>query len=192
MTSEGLGREVVLVPVKAFAQAKLRLAPALPPPEREALARQMGQRVLEAAAPLPTAVVCDDQSVAGWAAALGALVLWTPSQGLNGAVEAGVRRLAELSVERATVAHADLPMATTLAWVGEFHGVTLVPDRRRDGTNVMSVPISSGFRFSYGPRSFDRHLAEATRLGLPVRVVDEPSLAFDIDEPADLAALRPA
>jgi 2-phospho-L-lactate/phosphoenolpyruvate guanylyltransferase len=192
VTGEGLGPEVVLVPVKAFAQAKLRLAPALPPAGREALARQMGQRVLEAAAPLPTAVVCDDAAVAAWAAALGAMVLWMPSQGLNGAVDAGVRRLAELSVERATIAHADLPMATSLAWVGTFHGVTLVPDRRRDGTNVMSVPVSAGFRFSYGPHSFDRHLAEATRLGLPVRVVDEPSLAFDIDEPADLAALRSA
>ncbi|MBO0893955.1 MAG: hypothetical protein J2O39_06235, partial [Acidimicrobiales bacterium] len=59
MTSDDVGPEVVLVPVKAFAHAKLRLAPALPPPEREALARRMGERVLAAAAPLPTAVVCD-------------------------------------------------------------------------------------------------------------------------------------
>lgn len=192
MKSDDLGPEVVLVPVKAFTQAKLRLAPALPPPEREALARRMGERVLAAAAPLPTAVVCDDAAVAAWAKALGAFVLWTPGQGLNGAVEAGVRRLAELSVERATVAHADLPMATSLSWLGTFHGVTLVPDLRHDGTNVISVPVSAGFRFSYGPQSFDRHQAEAVRLGLPVRVVHEPSLALDIDEPGDLAALRPA
>lgn len=192
MTSDELGPEVVLVPVKAFAQAKLRLAPALPPPEREALARQMGERVLAAAAPLPTAVVCDDPAVADWATALGALVVWTPGEGLNGAVDSGVRRLAELSVERVTVAHADLPMATSLSWLGTFPGVTLVPDRRRDGTNVISVPVSAGFRFSYGPRSFDRHQVEGARLGLGVRVVHEPSLALDIDEPADLAALRPA
>jgi 2-phospho-L-lactate guanylyltransferase len=184
-----LGPQAVLIPVKAFAHAKLRLASALPPPERAALARRMGERVLRAAAPLPVAVVCDNPDVAAWARALGAVVLFTPGHGLNGAVEAGVRRLADQSVERITVAHADLPMATSLAWVGNFHGVTLVPDRRRDGTNVLSVPVSAGFRFSYGPRSFERHHAEATRLGLPVRVVDEPSLAWDVDEPADLAAL---
>ena len=47
-------------------------------------------------------------------------------------------------------------------------------------------PADSGFRFSYGPGSFERHVAEARRLGLPIRVVDDPTLAIDIDEPADL------
>lgn len=191
MTSGELSAEVVLVPVKAFTQAKLRLAPALPPAQREALARYMAERVLEAAAPLPAAVVCDDAIVAAWARAHGALVLWTPGQGLNGAVETGVSRLAQSSVRRVTVAHADLPMATNLAWLGRFGGVTLVPDRRGDGTNVISIPASAGFRFSYGPGSFERHQAEAGRLGLGLRVVHEPSLAWDIDEPADLAALGP-
>jgi 2-phospho-L-lactate guanylyltransferase len=85
------------------------------------------------------------------------------------------------------VAHADLPLATDLAWLSWFRaGVTLVPDRHRDGTNVVCVPTRVGFRFAYGPGSFDRHYAEARRLGLPVRVVTEPLLAWDVDVPADL------
>ncbi len=89
-----LGHEAVLVPVKAFGEAKLRLAPALSAPERAALARTMATRVVASAAGLPVAVVCDDLEVAAWARELGALVIWEPGRGLNGAVQEGVSRWA--------------------------------------------------------------------------------------------------
>jgi 2-phospho-L-lactate guanylyltransferase len=84
------------------------------------------------------------------------------------------------------VAHADLPLATDLAWLAYFSGVTLVPDRREDGTNVACVPARAGFQFSYGPGSFARHQAEARARGLALRIVREPLLAWDVDVPADL------
>ncbi len=178
----------MLVPVKAFSTAKIRLASALPPAERTALARAMAEQVIRAAGTSPVAVVCDDRSVAGWARALGALVIWEPGRGLNGAVEDGVAHLAGLGVEHVTVAHADLPLATDLSWVSRFPGVTLVPDRREDGTNVIGAPTGSGFVFSYGPGSFARHVAEARRTGLPLRVVRSTLLSWDVDLPADLSA----
>jgi 2-phospho-L-lactate guanylyltransferase len=190
-----LGPVAVLVPVKAFAEAKVRLAPALGPAEREALARSMAAAVVMAAAPLPVAVVCDDVEVASWARANGALVVWEPGRGLNGAVEAGVNRLAGAGVAQVIVAHADLPRATHLAGLTDGDGVvdrgrvTLVPDRRRDGTNVAVIPAAAGFRFSYGPGSFERHQAEARRLRLELRIVDDPLLAFDVDLPIDLETL---
>jgi 2-phospho-L-lactate guanylyltransferase len=67
-----------------------------------------------------------------------------------------------------------------------------VPCHRDDGTNVVSLPAGSPFRFGYGPGSFRRHAAEARRLGLAVRVVRDPELAFDVDLPEDLAALAVA
>jgi len=176
----------VLVPVKAFSRAKLRLASALPAAEREALVRSMADVVLRAAAPLPTAVVCDDEEVAAWARERGAEVLWTPGLGLNGAVEAGVRELTARGVEHVTVAHADLPLADDLTWVSEFDGITLVPDRRDDGTNVVGVPAGARFPFSYGPGSFARHHAAAEALGLPMQVVRIPQLGWDVDVPDDL------
>jgi 2-phospho-L-lactate guanylyltransferase len=190
--SEGallLGRVAVLVPVKAFAEAKVRLATALGPAERAALARSMAAQVVAAARHLPVAVVCDDRGVAEWARARGVLVVWEPGRGLNGAVEAGVDQLARLGVEQVIVAHADLPLATDVTWVARFAGVTLVPDRANDGTNVACVPALAGFRFAYGPGSFARHRAEARRLGLPLRVVREASLGWDVDVPADLRSL---
>lgn len=180
-----------VVPVKAFRDAKLRLAPALDRAGRAALARQLAGVVLEAAAPLPVVVVCDDDEVRSWATAAGAEVLWCPGTGLNGAVADGVARLRRAGIEMAVVAHADLPLASSLAWIAEFPGVTLVPDRRWDGTNVMALPSSAGFVFSYGRGSFTRHRSEAVRLGLPTRIVRDRALGWDVDLPADLAWPRP-
>jgi 2-phospho-L-lactate guanylyltransferase len=101
-------------------------------------------------------------------------------------VEAGVEQLARMGVRQVTVAHADLPLASGLGVLEPFDGVTMVPDRRDDGTNVMRVPVRTGFRFSYGPGSFARHLSECRRLDLPVHVVRIANLAFDVDWPADL------
>lgn len=177
----------VLVPVKSFAEAKLRLAPALAPAGRRELARAMATHVVKAARPLPVAVVCDDPEVASWGRELGALVIWEPERGLNRAVEAGVARLAGMGAQRVVVAHGDLPLACHLGWTAQFQGVTIVPDHLGNGTNVICVPTGVGFTFSYGPGSFARHEVEARRLGLPLRVVREPSLGHDVDFPADLA-----
>jgi len=186
-----IGPVAVLVPVKAFSAAKVRLAPALAAPDRAALARTMADHVLDAAVPIPVAVVCDDEEVAAWAAGRNAVVIREPGRGLNGAVEEGVAWLAAAGARQVIVAHADLPLARDLAWVARFPGVTLVPDRRDDGTNVACIPADAGFAFSYGPGSFARHAVEARRLGLSLRVVREPSLGWDVDIPADLSALTP-
>lgn len=205
-----LGPHAVLVPVKSFAQAKRRLTAVLGDAERRTLVRSMAETVLRAAFPLPVAVVCDDPEVARWARGHGALVLWEPGRGLNGAVQSGVAQLAAMAVQRVVVAHADLPLARGLAGLlpddgsrGSAEGantagsigaavVTLVPDRREDGTNVIELPTDAGFRFSYGPGSFSRHREECARLGLEVRVLREPTLAYDVDWPSDLEALDPS
>lgn len=180
--------------MKGFAAAKVRLAGALEPGPRAELARSMAASVLRAAEPLPCTVVCDDPEVAAWASDHGARVVWAPGRGLDGAVGDGVAALAAGGAERVIVAHADLPLAVDLAWVARFPGVTIVPDRRDDGTNVICVPTTAPFPFSYGPGSFARHARAALAGGTPLRVVREPLLGADVDVPADLvtAGLQPA
>jgi len=182
----------VLVPVKAFHEAKVRLTGALSAAARAALARDLAGRVVAAAAPLPVAVVCDDDDVRSWAITAGAKVIWRPGRGLNGAVSDGVVALAAEGFGQVIVAHGDLPLARDLAWVADFTGVTLVPDRHDDGTNVACVPTAVAFRFAYGPGSFPRHVAEARRLGLHLRVVRDPALGWDVDLPGDLSYPRPS
>ncbi len=178
----------VLIPVKAFSRAKVRLSGVLSTDERAALARFMAERVVAASLPLPVRVVCDDDEVADWADSVGASVSWTPGLGLNGAVQEALRLAACDGFDRVVVAHADLPFASELA---ELTGaapdeVLLVPDRHTDGTNVVSVPTNAGFRFHYGPGSYRAHVAEAGRRGLGATTVAAPLLEWDVDVPDDL------
>lgn len=178
----------VLVPVKAFDGAKVRLAGALDDDARAELARSMADRVVAAAAPLPVAVVCDDDAVADWATGAGAVVVRTAPAGLNAAIRAGVAHLHGMGVGRVVIAHADLPFADGLAELAtaDDDEVVLVPDRHGDGTNVASVPTDVAFTFRYGPGSFAAHRDEAARRGLTVRVVTSTTLGWDVDEPEDL------
>ena len=177
----------VLIPVKAFDLAKARLTPVLDRATRATLARELADRVVDAAGPWPVAVVCDDDAVAHWARERGATVIWCPGRGLNGAVEDGVAHLGETGVGRVVVCHSDLPLVRTFAEVLAGPMVVLAPDRHDDGTNVLVVPPHAGFRFRYGPGSFARHRAEATRLDLGPTIVRSERLSWDIDNPADIA-----
>jgi len=190
-----MSRAGVVVPIRSFAGAKLRLADHLTEEQRAQLVRDCASRVVEAAAPLPVVVVTSAPEVRTWAVALGVDIVDDPGDGLDAAARAGSEHLGSRGLARAVVAHADLPHADALAPLGADGDrpiVTLVPCHRDDGTNVCSVPVDLPFRFSYGPGSFRRHAAEARRCGAAVRVVRRRDLAFDVDVPDDLAELGPA
>jgi 2-phospho-L-lactate guanylyltransferase len=182
----------VVVPVRAFALGKARLAEQIGPVERADLARRFAGRVVAAAGERPVVIVTSAPEVESWAAELGVATIADPGS-LDAAAAAGRARLAELGCVRVVVAHADLAFARTLdpvAGDGDTPVVVLVPCHREDGTPVLSVPVAEPFRFAYGPGSFRRHVEEADRLGLTVRVVRDPDLAFDVDIPSDLEQLR--
>jgi 2-phospho-L-lactate/phosphoenolpyruvate guanylyltransferase len=196
MTSIG-----VVIPIRAFALGKARLADTLDAAARAALGQRWAARVVQAAAPLTTLVVSSDAEVREWAAGLDVPGLDVPGLDvgvlddpgtLDAAATAGRDRLLELGCARVIVAHADLPYARALERLGRDGSrpvVALVPCHRDDGTPVLSVPTAVDFRFAYGPGSFRRHAAEARRLGLGLRVVRDRDLAFDVDVPDDLVGL---
>lgn len=186
------GRPAVLVPIKSFDLAKGRLAEVIEPTTRADLARRMAATVIAAAAPLPVWVVCGDHVVADFARANGAHVIWREPQGLNRAVADGTEFLASRGCTRAVIAHADLPLATDLGALAPPDAgdtVYLVPDRRDDGSNVLSIPLGRGFEFHYGPGSAAAHRREASRCGLPFRTIVDADLGWDIDLPEDLEVL---
>ncbi len=180
----------VVVPVKSFALAKGRLADTLSGPERAALARSMATTVVGAASNLPVFVATDDNEVAAWVIEQDLLLLNVSVTGLNGVAAEVVGMLADKGYRYAMICHADLPLARDLDAVAGFPGVTIVPDRHGDGTNVIVVPTASGFQFHYGPGSAHHHRHEAARLGLAMRWLRLPHLAWDIDVPDDLDILH--
>lgn len=186
----------VVVPIRAFALGKARLAGHLDDAARTALARRMADRVLDAAGDDPIAIVSDASEVRDWAATRGASVIADPGS-LDEAARAGVAWAEAHGLGRVVVVHADLPRARTLAPLtrdGRLAIVTIVPCHRDDGTPAMSlpVPLPPDFSFAYGPGSFRAHARAARRAGLAVRVVRDADLGFDVDVPDDLDVLSRA
>ncbi|MEY4365515.1 MAG: 2-phospho-L-lactate guanylyltransferase [Actinomycetota bacterium] len=179
----------LVVPVKSFAAAKGRLAGAITDGERENLARTCAARVVGAGSPWTVYVVCDDDATAEWAQSLGARPVRQTAPGLNAAVEIGVDAARAGGAGHVVVSHADLPLATSFAHLVHPGEVTLVPDRHRDGTNVLSLPAGANFAFRYGPGSFAAHVESARHAGLPCRIVDDASLSLDLDTADDLDEL---
>ncbi len=185
MSGPSANDTIVLVPIRSFDDAKRRLAESLDHQMRRELMRAMAETVVAAAHDLPVWVVTDDDEVAQWAQEMHIAVRRVGVSGLNPAITVAVAAAARAGAARILVAHADLPYASDLRVV-TGNGVAVAPDRRRNGTNVMSLPTDTGFIFAYGPGSFAKHRAEAARLGLDFSEVDDASLAWDVDSPEDL------
>lgn len=181
-------RLAVLVPVKRFTAAKGRLTGVLADGDRARLAEWMASGVLEVVAEIPTFVACDDRQVAEWATRMGVQVIWGADLGLNGAVDDGVRHIVSEGFDHVLVTHADLARPDALLDVARPGSITLVPDRRHDGTNVMSFPATHPIEASYGGGSFARHLEQALAWGsVPVEVRSDLHLSLDLDTARDLA-----
>jgi len=187
----GPPRVGVVIPVRSFRGAMSRLAPALAPDERAALARDLADRVRAAAGDLPVVIVTGDAEVIAWAEAGGCATCPDPGT-LDGAAAAGQEWTRAAGFDRFVVAHADLPRVASFAAVigdGAAPVAVVVPDHRDDGTPVLSLPTAAPFAFAYGPGSAARHIAAARAAGLTVRVLSDPYLGFDVDLAADLVTL---
>jgi 2-phospho-L-lactate guanylyltransferase len=181
-------RLAVLVPVKRFTAAKGRLTGVLDDGDRARLAEWMATGVLDVVAEIPTFVACDDEQVAVWATRMGAQVIWGAGLGLNGAVDDGVDHISSNGFDHVLVSHADLALPDALLEVPREGCITLVPDRRQDGTNVMSFPVAHRLHAAYGGGSFARHLEQALAVAtVPVEVRSDHRLSLDLDTPRDLA-----
>ena len=178
----------VLVPIKDFRHAKNRLSNRLDASERESLARTMARQVLEAAEGFSIHVVCDSEEVAGWAKSLGAEVIAVTQPGLNAAITEAMFEIVD-KFTHAIIVHADLPHAKSLDGIASPNAVSIVPDRHGRGTNVLSLPTGTPFKFHYGDGSLFSHMDEAISQGLDLKVLQIPELQWDVDTPEDLDGL---
>ncbi|MFW2380509.1 MAG: 2-phospho-L-lactate guanylyltransferase [Acidimicrobiales bacterium] len=177
-----------LVPLKSFGSAKERLGEELDTEARSELMRSLAANVLDAAGQFSRWVVCDDTSVAHFALAHRAQVMWRGG-GLNAAVQACHRQLACEGFARVIVSHGDLAQPGSFEqFAPSDDRVVIASDRHGGGSNVVSVPTDADYRFAYGPGSFARHVGEARRCGLEITEID--ALHLDIDTPEDLELYR--
>jgi 2-phospho-L-lactate guanylyltransferase len=70
--------------------------------------------------------------------------------------------------------------------------VTIVPADARSGTNALLLSPPDVIEPAFGPDSLRAHLEAARAVGASVQLVEDPSLGFDLDTPAELERLEPA
>jgi 2-phospho-L-lactate/phosphoenolpyruvate guanylyltransferase len=183
---------VPLVPVKALADAKGRLAPWLNPIERRLLTIAMLEDVVAALQAVPglerPAVISPDREIWRRADAMGCRVVEEAGAAdLNRSLALAADGLA--AADGLLVVAADLPLASADA-IGRVleaaaeAPVVVVPSHDGAGTNVLAWRDPASFRPGFGPGSASRHLA------VPGAVRrDEPDLGLDVDTVTDLRSV---
>jgi 2-phospho-L-lactate guanylyltransferase len=195
---------VAVVPIRSFRQGKSRLAAILSESERADLLRESGNRAVRAALDSrvidTVLVVSPDDEALSWAETFGprvqSLAQSQARPGLNEALDAARAWALERDVDRILSLFADLPLLDcreVRRIVSRCQPVVLGPDRRYEGTNVLSLDLrgkGASFQFSFGAGSLQKHLTEAERLELGVAILKLPGVEFDLDVPADLQEYR--
>lgn len=185
---------VAVVPVKALADAKGRLAASLDPRARAGLVGELLRRVLAACAAAEAVgevvVVAGDRRAAALAEGRGVRVVVEERAGLGAALRRG-----DLAARHATaslVVPADLPLVTgedlDAVCAPGLAQVVVVAPSHDGGTGALLRRPPAVVPAAFGVGSARAHLRLAVARGVNARTVVRPGLALDIDTPEDLAA----
>ena len=195
-------KATAVLPVKRFAEAKQRLAPGIGGGRRADLAAAMLEDALEVIAATRsierTIVVSSEPRALESVEAAGADLIPDPDEGgHSGAALAGIAHARQLGAARVVLLPIDCPLMAPrelehlLTGMPE-HYVGIVPDRHGTGTNALALAPPDAIEPSFGEGSCARHVALAREAGVPYGVEQLPSLALDLDTPADVVALTMA
>ena len=199
----------LVVPLRNFSTAKTRLSDSMSGPDRMTLARVCAERVLRRHVACDRIVVCDSDEVETWSSELGVESIRVTSTGLNASLEEALStiRIRHPDLDL-IIAHGDIidPSGLDDVITGRKYlssserahlddalpNVVIVPDRRRDGTNVLRLDREAleKWTFEYGSGSFDRHLRQARSRELRIDIHLDDGLALDVDVPEDLTDPR--
>ncbi len=202
---------LLLLPLKHHSSAKHRLAGVLSVAERGSLVQAMAGDLLQTLtrqSGVSRIVTVSGDPQAARLAARWKVEFLDESElggacGLNDVVNSAARRLAARTTEDLACVAGDLPLLSAEE-LGEFisahiaarrysasarPSVTLVPDRWRQGTNLIAWQPASGFSVAFGPGSLERHRRQAASNGATFTLCESAGGGHDIDEPRDLHAL---
>ena len=190
-----------VVPIKPLAEAKSRLSPVLTSEARRSLMATMLRHTLSVLTRVESLagvlVVSADAEVARIAEDYDVAFLPEPeAPGLNVSLTRAAAEVQAQGAKGIMIVPGDLPqmdvvsIEAVLAAASDPPAMVIVPDRRERGTNVLLLAPPDLLSFSYGPGSFQRHLALAEARSVQPVVLRLPNLAIDADLPEDLSLLQ--
>ena len=183
---------VIAIPVKSLSRTKLRLAGLLSPVERAALTLAMLEDVLDAALAIQgweTWVISPDEAVLEIAARRRARPVAEEKPPLSSALRQVETEAADQDALALAVLLADLPLLSSTALTRALHTlgpVVIAPSHSDGGTNLLLRRPPRSVPSRFGRNSLQKHVDGARIRGLPVAVVDDEALRFDLDDPRDV------
>ncbi len=185
--------------------AKSRLAGALSPDQRQALALAMLADVVDVcvqarAVLAGTLAVVDAPEARQVVERGGAMAIADPGSGdMNAAVVLGLRSARERGATTALVVPGDVPLiarsdfeALLEAAGAAPRAVIVAASHDGGGTNALLLRPPEVIRPGFGPPSLQRHVRAGLAAGALTRVRFGLHLAYDVDTPTDLAGLQSA
>lgn len=205
-----------VIPVKPFGEGKSRLAQRLDPAERGVLSKQLLTRVIQIAQESNVCagilVISRDEDVLAYAQSLGVSTLlendfreenkWDDGpnaplsiDSLNAALHQGASIAADRGANAVLILPADLPLVTPadlihLSEAAVDSPAVVIAPSEDNGTNALLLTPPGCIDYAFGINSFDRHQSQAEEKNIPFKIINSPTLAFDVDRPADLDELR--
>jgi 2-phospho-L-lactate guanylyltransferase len=192
----------IIVPIKRFDSAKQRLVGHFSPARRYRLAEAMAETILVELSKVggldEVFIATSEPGIASMVRRFGFELIPDPgSAGLNDAIANALEHVVSTGNEDVGIVFSDLPLFTAAEFEkvltrhrgGSGGKMTIVTDRRNDGTNVLLCRPARCVKPVYGEGSADRYRSEAAKAGLAFDSVIDASLSLDLDGTEDIAAL---
>lgn len=190
-----------IIPVKPLRRGKSRLAGILTSSQREVLNEYLLGSVLDCIKTIELIdhiiVISYDPAALSFARKYGAYtVLENRNTNINRALRRATMAAMAYGATKLLILPADLPLVTEtdirefLALEEEPPLMAIAPDRKMFGTNAMLINPLGAIKYNYGEWSFRKHIEQAERKGIKVKILQNKNISFDLDIPDDWELLK--
>jgi 2-phospho-L-lactate/phosphoenolpyruvate guanylyltransferase len=183
-----------IVPVKALAVSKKRLATILSPKERADLTLSMLEDVLNTvriAEIALTVVISPDPIVERIAKKTNSTFLYEKQIGLNNALDQATKWLSKKGLNSILILPSDIPLIspediTGILGLATEEKSVVLSSSRNGGTNALFKKPANLVPTFFGPNSFNRHVKESLIRNVKPKIYESTRIGLDIDSSEDL------
>lgn len=190
-----------IIPIKPLRRGKSRLSGVLSEDKREGLNQYLLTSTLQCLKNINKInhilVISYDPSALTLARKFGAkTVLENRNTNINRALRKATLAAMAINSSKILIVPADLPLITKndiLAVIGKSGDppeIVIVPDRKMSGTNVLLINPIGAIKYNFGEWSFRKHIEQAERKKINIKICERKNLSFDLDLPEDLEFLK--
>ncbi len=190
-----------IIPVKPLRRGKSRLSDILSSSQREILNSYLLGSILKCLEPIKAInhkiVISYDPTALALSRKFGAnTVLENRNTNINRALRKATIAAKAYGATKLLILPADLPLITMddLMGILELEGappqMIISPDRKLNGTNAMYMNPIGAIKYDFGEWSFRKHIEQAERKKIKVKIYKNDNISFDLDVPEDWEQLK--